>query len=65
MAQCTGPDCQRQDAVARPSMTCYVDSEGKPTEELNPRPVLCEEHFEEYVEYWQEMWDEYRSSQGV
>jgi hypothetical protein len=45
-------------------MTCYVNTDGVATDELNPKPILCEEHWEEYVEYWQEMWAEYRNSQG-
>jgi hypothetical protein len=45
-------------------MTCYVDAEGHATEEKNPKPVLCDEHAEEYAAYWQEMWDEWRASQG-
>lgn len=62
---CEFPNCILSDAISRPSMTCYVNIEGMPTEELNPRPILCEQHWEEYVDYWNEMWAEYRSSQGV
>jgi hypothetical protein len=46
-------------------MTCYVDIEGRATEELNPRPILCEEHYAEYVAEWNERWAEYRNSQGL
>ena len=45
-------------------MTAYVDDEGNPTEEKNPRPVLCEDDWREYYEYWQERWDEYNSQRG-
>lgn len=62
--QCEYPECINQNATPRPSMTCYVNSKGIPTDELNPKPVLCDEHAEEYVDYWNEMWAEYRSSQG-
>ena len=64
MMQCEHPGCTNQDATPRASMTCYVDSEGVATEEKNPKPVLCDKHGEEYVDYWNEMWAEYRSSQG-
>lgn len=46
-------------------MTCYINEEGIPTDELNLKPVLCDEHAEEYADYWNEMWAEYRSSQGL
>lgn len=62
--QCECPNCSATDAVQRPSLTCYVNSEGAPTDELNHKPVLCEAHWVEYEDYWTEMWDEWRSSQG-
>jgi hypothetical protein len=58
---CEYPEC-RLNGIERSSMTCYIDSEGVPTEEKNPKPVLCDEHAEEYTDYWGEMWTEYRSS---
>lgn len=67
--QCKRPGCTSQNAIQRPSMTCYVNMDGvptdDPTDELNPKPVLCDEHAEEYEDYWNDMWAEYRSSQGV
>ncbi len=63
--QCEYPDCPSTDAVERVSMTCYVNSEGRATDELNPKPVLCLPHWVEYQDHWQELWDEWRSSQGV
>jgi len=62
--RCEYPDCA-ESAARRPSMTCYVNTNGIPTDELNPKPVLCSEHWEEYVSHWNEMWAEYRSSQGI
>ena len=63
--QCERQDCKNKDAVPRVSMTCYVNLEGVATEEINPRPILCDECWKEYQDYWNEMWAEYRSSQGV
>lgn len=63
--QCEYPDCPSTDATERPSLTCYVNNEGVPTDQLNPKPVLCDGHWAEYEDYWLEMWAEYRSSQGV
>lgn len=40
-------------------MTAYAD------ESKNVRPFYCEECAANYYDYWQAMWDEYRSSQGV
>ncbi len=62
--QCEYQECTSQNATPRPSLTCYVNIDGIPTEELNPKPILCDEHWEEYAAYWTEMWDEYRASQG-
>lgn len=45
--------------LSRPCMTTYAD------ESQNVRPVLCDQCWEGYQDYWLEMWAEYRSSQGV
>ena len=63
--QCEHPDCMSQDATPRASMTCYVNMEGVATDELNPKPVLCDDHAAEYEDYWNDMWAEYRNSQGL
>lgn len=62
--ECEYKGCDAPAAI-RHSMTCYVDENGHATEAMNPKPVLCEEHWEEYREYWQNMWDEYHSGLGV
>lgn len=55
--------CDAQRASIRPSsMTAYAPTERCPYP--NPYPVLCDECWAEYVEYWNEMWAEYRNSQG-
>jgi hypothetical protein len=51
--------CENGGAIERPCMTAYADNS------QNVKPVLCEECWEAYREYWQDMWDDWRSSQGV
>jgi len=63
--QCERQGCTNKNALQRVSMTCYINLEGVAAEELNPKPILCDECWEEYQDYWNEMWAEYRSSQGV
>ncbi len=46
-------------AQRRPHLTAYESNTPE------NRPVLCNECFEGYAEYWKMMWDEYWSSQGV
>lgn len=60
--KCGGPDPSFQ-----PSLTAY-SSTGLDIEldDLPNRAVfLCPSCYAEYVDYWTEMWREYRSSQGV
>lgn len=42
--------------ISRPCMTAYHE------DSLNVRPVLCDQCFEAYQDYWLEMWAEYRSN---
>jgi hypothetical protein len=42
-----------------PVMTAY-EWDGKGEDPNNP-PILCEEHKKEWVEHWQERWDEYHA----
>jgi len=57
----TGPceECERHGRKAEgtraPVMTAYGDAES------DTPPILCEEHMEEWVGFWQEQWDEYQS----
>jgi hypothetical protein len=46
----------------RDSMTAYHWKSGEPNP--NRKFMCCDEHYEDYVEYWTEMWDEYYSSIG-
>ena len=44
-------------------MTAYAwDGKG---ENPNRDPILCSECANDYRKHWQEMWDEYYSSQGL
>lgn len=65
LLKCEHCNDESLEVKVRYSLTCFVDGKGIPTEELNPRPILCNECWEEYAEYWKSMWDEYWNSQGV
>jgi hypothetical protein len=58
--------CNSSNAKLWPSMTAYstagmnLDLEDDP----NAKVFLCHCCHEDYVEYWTEMWNEYKSSQG-
>ena len=52
--------CGKTEGVKiRGAMTAYVQTEGE-LDRNHPTP-FCPECSEEYVEYWQAMWDEYHS----
>lgn len=61
--KCENPECARTDARVIPCMTAYAwDGKG---ENPNRDPVLCGGCADDYRKHWQEMWDEYYSSQGL
>ncbi len=41
-----------------PVMTMYADGN-------DPQPMLCPDCMQEWIEHWQEKWNEYRSGLGV
>lgn len=53
-----GP-CGNPGASPRPHLTAYESNT------TANRPILCDECFADYAEYWQMMWAEYYASQGI
>jgi hypothetical protein len=47
------------------SMTAYhFEGEKNSAEDPNKDFYCCDAHYKEYEAFWQDMWDEYRASQG-
>lgn len=62
---CERPGCGSTRVNFVDARTAYVSCDGFSDDERNADWVLCAECEEEYHARWDEMWDEYRSSQGV
>lgn len=68
--KCERCEKEKPDVKKRSSMTLYqgedwdLDENDEPYLIKDSGPVLCDDCHEEYVDYWQMMWDEYNASRG-